>query len=72
VADNALFITIAQVLAACEIRACEGAEAKVEFEAGAISHPVEYKCGIVPRSDAWERVVRRSVEAIGNNGGLDL
>ncbi|KAF9738883.1 hypothetical protein PMIN02_001195 [Paraphaeosphaeria minitans] len=64
VADNAVFITIAQSLAVFEVRkAVEGGrevEPKVEFEPGAISHPMPFKCDIRPRSGEHERLVREA------------
>jgi hypothetical protein len=62
VADNALFITIAQALAVFSIEKIEGEEPRVEFEPGVISHPVPYKCRIEPRSEGHRELVRKSEE----------
>ncbi|KAJ4355956.1 uncharacterized protein N0V89_003981 [Didymosphaeria variabile] len=65
VADQALFITIAQSLAVFDVRkVIEGGEEvqpKVEFEPGAISHPMPFDCNIRPRSEEHEHLIR-SVE----------
>ncbi|KAF1954731.1 O-methylsterigmatocystin oxidoreductase [Byssothecium circinans] len=63
VADNALFITIAQSLAVFNVsKAVDGngkvVEPKVEFEPGAISHPLPYRCDVRPRSKAHEELIR--------------
>ncbi|KAI4616762.1 hypothetical protein J4E83_006342 [Alternaria metachromatica] len=65
VADNALFITIAQTLAVFDItKFVDGdgrvVEPEVKFEPGAISHPVPYRCSIKPRSEAHERLIKAS------------
>ncbi|KAF2032730.1 cytochrome P450 [Setomelanomma holmii] len=66
VADNALFITIAQVLAVFNIsKPVENGvtiEPKVEFESGVISHPVPYKCSIEPRSERHRELIMKSEE----------
>jgi cytochrome P450 len=63
VADNALFITIAQTLAVFDIsKATDGngntIEPEVKFEAGAISHPLPSQCSIMPKSKAHEDLIR--------------
>lgn len=64
VADNALFITIAQTLAVFSIekpldeRTGSVLEPRVEFEPGAISHPLPYKALVKPRSDIHARLIR--------------
>jgi cytochrome P450 len=63
VADNALFITIAQTLTVFEIdKFVDGhghiLEPEVRFEPGAISHPVPYRCMIKPRSLAHVELIK--------------
>lgn len=64
VADNALFITMAQSLAVFNIDkpidATTGKpiEPEVKFEPGAISHPLPYKTSIKPRSKKHEELIR--------------
>jgi cytochrome P450 len=62
VADNALFITIAQSLAVFYIsKVVEGGqtiEPEVKFEPGAINHPMPYRCSIRPKSQAHEDLIR--------------
>jgi cytochrome P450 len=62
VADNALFITIAQCLAVFNIRkkTVNGAvvEPEVRFEPGTISHAVPFQCEIKAKSKAHESMVR--------------
>ena len=62
VADNALFITIAQSLAVFDItKPTEDGktiEPKVEFEPGILSHPLPYRCSIKPKSKAHEDLIR--------------
>ncbi|KAF1849093.1 O-methylsterigmatocystin oxidoreductase [Cucurbitaria berberidis CBS 394.84] len=64
VADNALFITIAQSLAVFNVnKSVENGktiEPEVKFEPGAISHPKPYRCSITPRSKAHEELIRAS------------
>lgn len=67
-ADNSLFITIAQSLAVFKIEKPTGAdgkpiEPKVAFEPGAISHPLPYETSIKPRSAHHEKLIR-SVEDV--------
>ncbi|EDU46689.1 O-methylsterigmatocystin oxidoreductase [Pyrenophora tritici-repentis Pt-1C-BFP] len=63
VADNALFVTIAQTLAVFNIKKfVDGnghvVEPELRFEAGTVSHPVPYRCSIKPRSAAHEELIR--------------
>lgn len=62
VADNALFITMAQTLAVFNIeKAVEGGktvEPKVEFEPGMISHPLPFRTAVKPRSEAHAELIR--------------
>lgn len=55
VADNALFLTIAQFLAVFNVeKPVENGkvvEPEVKFEPGVVSHPVPYKASIVPRTE---------------------
>jgi hypothetical protein len=63
VADNALFVTIAQVFAVFSISKIKGEELGVEFQPSVISHPVPFKCRIEPRSKDHAELVRRSEQA---------
>jgi len=62
VADNALFITIAQSLAVFNIGKViengEVLEPEVKFEPGAISHPLPYRCSIKPRSQRHADLIK--------------
>ncbi|KAF2136512.1 uncharacterized protein K452DRAFT_322394 [Aplosporella prunicola CBS 121167] len=62
VADNALFITIAQSLAVFNIsKPVENGkvvEPQVKFEPGALSHPAPYRAVIKPRSAAHEELIQ--------------
>ncbi|CAO2653079.1 Nn.00g024900.m01.CDS01 [Neocucurbitaria sp. VM-36] len=63
VADNALFLTIAQALAVFKIEKPVGQDGKIvepelKFEPGVVSHPVPYRASIKPRSEAHERMIR--------------
>lgn len=63
-ADNSLFITIAQSLAVFKFEKPRDAagkviEPKIEYEAGAISHPVPYEIEIKPRSERHEKLVEK-------------
>ncbi|KAF1842847.1 cytochrome P450 [Cucurbitaria berberidis CBS 394.84] len=65
VADNALFITIAQVLAVFNIEKPVDANGKpvepaLEFEPGVVSHPVPYRAIIKPRSEVHEKLIKQS------------
>lgn len=58
VADNALFLTIAQTLAVFDIRPTETIP-EVRFEPGIISHPMPYECRITPRSEKHRELIER-------------
>ncbi|KAH4117801.1 hypothetical protein HBI62_070710 [Parastagonospora nodorum] len=62
VADNALFITIAQSLAVFDItKPTENGkivEPNVEFKPGTFSHPLPYRCSIKPKSKEHEDLIR--------------
>lgn len=63
VADNALFITIAQSLAVFNIEKIVDengkiVEPEVKFEPGAISHPLPYRTSIKPRSKMHEDLIK--------------
>lgn len=62
VADNALFITIAQTLATFNLgKAVENGkivEPTVKFESGVVSHPEPFKASIVPRSENHAALIR--------------
>lgn len=62
VADNALFITIAQTLAVFSVGKLvedgEVVEPEVSFEPGMVSHPVPYRIAITPRSEAHEALIK--------------
>jgi cytochrome P450 len=63
VADNALFVTIAQSLAVFNIEKPVDAQGNViepelKFEPGVVSHPLPYKASIKPRSAAHEKIIR--------------
>ncbi len=62
VADNAVFVTIAQTLAVFQIKkfvenGCE-VEPEVRFEPGVVSHPAPYRTSIKPRSKKHEQLIR--------------
>lgn len=58
-ADNALFLNIAQSLAVLHIRKDEnGAQPELLFTPGMISHPEPFKAAITPRSPHHERLIR--------------
>ncbi|KAF5601062.1 oxidoreductase [Fusarium pseudocircinatum] len=58
-ADNALFLNIAQSLAVLHIRKDEnGAQPKLLFTPGMISHPEPFKAAITPRSPQHEQLIR--------------
>lgn len=70
VADNAMFITIAQALAVFRISKAvdeKGVEVEpeVKFEAGVVSHPVPYGATIVPRSEAHRKLIVKAGEDVG-------
>ncbi|OBT75741.1 hypothetical protein VF21_05955 [Pseudogymnoascus sp. 05NY08] len=62
VADNALFITIAQTLAVFSIgKLVENGkvvEPEVKFEPGMVSHPAPYRISIKPRSKVHEELIK--------------
>ncbi|KAF2264418.1 cytochrome P450 [Lojkania enalia] len=65
VADNAVFITIAQTLAVFNIskpadETGKVIEPKLEFEPGTVSRPVPYKAQIKPRTEKYEALIRKS------------
>jgi cytochrome P450 len=67
VADNALFLTIAQVLAVFDIRKVVGGDGKdlkpkVGFTPGVISHPEPFRCKIKVKGKEHEKLVRRAQE----------
>ncbi|EWG52463.1 hypothetical protein FVEG_11206 [Fusarium verticillioides 7600] len=58
-ADNALFLNIAQSLAVLHIRKDEnGAQPKLLFTPGMISHPEPFKAAITPRLPQHEQLIR--------------
>ncbi|KAI3577934.1 cytochrome P450 [Fusarium oxysporum f. sp. albedinis] len=58
-ADNALFLNIAQSLAVLDIRKDEnGAQPELLFTSGMISHPEPFKAAIAPRSPHHEQLIR--------------
>jgi cytochrome P450 len=66
VADNALFVTIAQVLTVFDIRKVVGRDGKdvepeVRFVPGVIAHPVPFRCKIKVKKGR-EELVRKSQE----------
>ena len=65
VADNALFITIAQSLAVFKVEKLIDENGKVvepelKFEPGVVSHPVPYRTSITPRSSEHEKLIRKA------------
>ncbi|KAL6711774.1 hypothetical protein ACN47E_002817 [Coniothyrium glycines] len=63
VADNALFVTIAQALSVFSIEKARDAQGKViepqvQFEPGVVSHPLAYQTSIRPRSAQHEKRIR--------------
>ncbi|KAL5382560.1 hypothetical protein DPSP01_006400 [Paraphaeosphaeria sporulosa] len=65
VADNALFLTIAQTLAVFRIEKLVDENGKVvepemKFEAGVVSHPVPYRVSIKPRSEKHGFMIREA------------
>jgi hypothetical protein len=64
VADNALFITIAQTLTVYDIEKpvenSKVVEPELKFEPGIISHSVPYKASIKARSKAHEEMISRA------------
>ncbi|KAF1958474.1 cytochrome P450, partial [Byssothecium circinans] len=66
VADNALFVTIAQALAVFDIKKpiVDGRvlEPEIRFTTGTISQPMPYKVSVTPRSTAHEELIRKCEE----------
>jgi cytochrome P450 len=64
VADNALFLTIAQALAVFKIEKLvedgKVVEPELKFEPGVVSHPVPYRTSIVPRSEVHRERIKRA------------
>ena len=65
VAENALFLTIAQSLAVFRIEKFVDengsiVEPEVKFEPGVVSHPVPYRFSIKPRSENHEMLIREA------------
>lgn len=65
VADNALFITIAQSLAVFKVEKFvdqngKTVEPELKFEPGVVSHPVPYRASIKPRSEMHERLIKQA------------
>jgi cytochrome P450 len=64
VADNALFITIAQSLAVFKIEKLvengKVVEPELKFEPGVVSHPVPYRTSIVPRSEEHRERIKKA------------
>jgi hypothetical protein len=64
VADNAVFMTIAQTLAVFNIsKPVENGkvvEPKIAFTPGLVSHALPYKVNIVPRSEAHKQQIERA------------
>lgn len=63
VADNALFITMAQSLAVFDIaKPVDGngktVEPEAKFQPGLIAHPVPYKASVKPRSEKHAELIR--------------
>lgn len=62
VADNALFITIAQTLAVFDVEKLvengKVVEPEIRFEPGMVSHPVPYRISITPRSKVHEALIK--------------
>jgi hypothetical protein len=58
------------VLAVFDITKPRGEEPVVGFEPGIVSHPLQYKVRIVPRSEGAEKLVRKS-EAMWPRGESD-
>ncbi|KAF1813984.1 cytochrome P450 [Eremomyces bilateralis CBS 781.70] len=62
IADNALFLTIAQSLAVFKIKKLvengKTVEPELKFEPGIVSHPIPYRTSINPRSDMHTKLIR--------------
>ncbi|KAK7002496.1 cytochrome P450 [Favolaschia claudopus] len=62
-ADDILFISIAMILAAFDIRGPKGArDAETKYTSALLSRPPPFECEISPRSDIVEALIRRSNE----------
>lgn len=61
IADNALFVTIAQTLAVFDIKKLvengKVVELEIKFTPGIVSHPVPYRVDIKPRSEVHEKLI---------------
>jgi cytochrome P450 len=67
VADNALFVTVAQTLAVFDVQMpVDEAGRRVvpvaQFEPGIVSHPLPYRAGIKPRSEEHEKRIKKAGE----------
>jgi cytochrome P450 len=64
VADNALFITIAQALTVFKIEKLvengKVIEPEVKFEPGVVSHPIPYRTSITPRSEKHRQLIQQA------------
>ena len=60
-ADHSLFLSIALSLCAFRISSADSGRPEVSYTPGTISHPREFRCDVVPRSEAHRRLVE-SVE----------
>ena len=64
VADNALFITIAQSLAVFSISKLvengKTVEPAIEFEPGVVSHPSPYRTNVQPRSEKHRELIEKA------------
>ena len=61
-ADHSLFLSIALSLCAFNISSpADAGQPEVSYTPGTISHPREFRCDVVPRSEAHRRLVE-SVE----------
>ncbi|KAI0313067.1 cytochrome P450 [Amylostereum chailletii] len=61
-AEDALWLTMAQILSVYTIRSPPGIEfVKPQFTSGAISHPLPFLCDITPRSEAAEALIHNLV-----------
>jgi hypothetical protein len=66
VADNALFLTIAQALAVFNIdkpfEDGKWVEPDIKFEPGTISHPLPFRTSITPRSEKHRALIEKAEE----------
>jgi hypothetical protein len=64
VADNALFITIAQALSVFNVtKPVENGvviEPELKFEPGVVSHPIPYRASIKPRSEKHTELIKQA------------